>query len=878
MSAELPLDSAPRVIDDVRTELEFHIEQRAAELEASGTPRAQALSEARALFGDRDTIEAECRTIEQRRRQTKERAFRLQSLRQDIVLGFRLLRKSPLFALSAIVTLAIGIGANAAVFSLVNQTILQPLGFPHANRLMTVTERHSDGWGNLAWATFAEIEQRSRSFDAIASYGSDVSTVLGTATPLRVPAAVVSSNFFSVFGARVERGRLPLPAEHREGGNRVAVVSHALWRDQLGAPASLTGVQIKLDVVYDVIGVLGGEFAFPGNVQIWTPLELDPQSRSYTAHNWQVIGRLRAGVTPASAQRELDALLKEMGTRYAPDFDAVGSTVTPLQDALTADLRTPLYLLFAASTVLLLAACTNLASAQLARGAARAGELAVRSALGASRGRLVRQLLTESAVLALLGAGAGLLLSRVLLKAFALTAPAEWRLERVPLDGWVLLFALAIAGLTALGFGLLPARRLSDGATMLALRGGDRGTGSRRSMRVWHVIVAGEIALAITLLSGSQVLIRSFAQVMRTDLGFNPTDVRTLMVNLPVASYGDSVSVDVFHESVLARLRSTAGVSAVGFANRLPLESGNPNGAMEVEGKPLDAGGKFNGSALYRVIGGEYFAAMGIPLLEGRALGPADDRSAPRAVVIDETLAQQHWPGQSAVGQRLRPYGMDSDDEPWFTVVGVVKSVRAGSVTEAFTPTYYFDHRQRPAGRARSVSYAARSPIDAAVATSIMRREINAVDAQVPVEAGSMARILADAVAVRRFMMLLLGAFAAMALLLALVGIYSVVSYTVARRTREIGVRLALGASPRQVLRIILQSGMNGILPGLGVGALLAVVSNHALRTLLYGVSPQDPFALGTAVVTLGVVALVSTLLPARRATRVSPLVAMRAD
>jgi putative ABC transport system permease protein len=874
MSPELPLERTPRVIDDVRTELEFHIEQRAAELEASGTPHAQALSEARALFGDRDTIEAECRTVEQRRRNTKERAFRLQSLRQDIVHGLRLLWRSPLFTLSAIVTLATGIGANAAVFSLVNQVILQPLGFPQANRLMTVTERHRDGWGNLSWATFVEVEQRSRAFAALASYGSDVSTVLGTATPLRVPTASVSSNFFSVFGARVERGRLPLPAEHRDGGNRVAVVSHALWRDHLGAPASLTGVQIKLDVVYDVIGVLPGAFTFPENVQVWTPLELDPQSTSHTAHNWQVSGRLREGVTPASAQRELDALLTEMGTRYAPDFDAVGATVTPLQDALTADLRTPLYLLFAASTVLLLAACTNLASAQLARGAARAGELAVRSALGASRGRLVRQLLTESAVLALLGAGAGLLLSRVLLKAFALTAPAEWRLERVPMDGWVLLFALVIAVLTALGFGLLPALRLSDGATMLVLRG----TGSRRSTRVWHVIVAAEIALALMLLSGSHVVIRSFAQVMRTDLGFNPTDVRTSMVNLPVASYGDSVSVDVFHESVLARLRSTAGVSAVGFANRLPLESGNPNGAMEVEGKPLDAGGTFNGSALYRVIGGEYFTAMGIPLLEGRALGPADDRSAPRAVVIDATLAQQQWPGQSALGKRLRPYGMDSDDEPWFTVVGVVKSVRAGSVTEAFTPTYYFDHRQRPASRTRSVSYAVRSPVDAAVVTSIMRREINAVDAQVPVEAGSMARILADAVAVRRFMMLLLGAFAGMAMLLALVGIYSVVSYTVARRTREIGVRLALGASPRQVLHIILQSGMRGILPGLIAGALLAVAGNRAIRTLLYGVSPQDPFALGTAVVTLGVVAVVSTLVPARRATRVSPLVAMRAD
>jgi predicted permease len=877
--AELPISRTPRVADDVHDELEYHIAERARELEALGVPPDQAMRDARALFGDRSAIEKECADIEKRRRRVHQRAFRMRSLQQDVVVGSRLLRKTPLFTIAAILTLAIGIGANAAVFSLVNQVILQPLPFPNADRIVRISERHEQGYGNLAWSTFAELHETSTSFAAMTSYGTDRVTVLGAATPLRAQAAEVSEKFFDVFGARPERGRLPLPGEHAVGANPVVVVSHAFWRDHLGAPPSLDGVQLRLDVVHDVVGVMPAGFSFPDNADLWMPLERNPQPPSHTAHNWTVAGLLRTGVNPLGAQRELDMQLRSMREIYAADFDALGSIVTPLQDVLTASLKTPLYLLFAASAVLLLAACTNLASAQLARGATRAGELAIRSALGASRLRLIRQLLTESALLAFLGAATGLLVARMLLKMFAIAAPASLHLERVTIDGWVLVFALIVSLVTALGFGLLPALRLSESTANIALREGGRSTVSKRGMRVWNVLVAAEIALAIMLLSGSQVLIRSFANVMQTDLGFDADNVTTAMVNLPVANYPDSSgSAPQFHESVLTRVRATPGIAAVGFANRLPLEGGGPSGAVQIEGKPNGSRGPFNSYAVYRIIGGEYFQAMGMRIVEGRALNAGDDASAPPVVIVDETFAQQEWPGESAIGRRLRPFGMDRLEEPWHTVVGVVASVRTGSITEPFQPTYYFDHRQRPESRSRSASYVVRTATAGAAASAILQREIAAVDAQVPVEAGSMARILADTVADRRFMMLLLGAFAGVALLLAIVGIYAVVSYTVAQRTREIGVRLALGATPAQVLTLVIQSAMRGVIPGLVGGALLAFVSVRALRSLLYGVSPQDPWALLTAVALLGGVGVLSTVIPARRATRVDPRIAMSGE
>jgi predicted permease len=396
---DLPMSGQRPVNEDVRGELEFHIEQRVRELMASGHKPDDARRMAQQAFGDRDSVEAECREIESRRRVARRRARRLSDLRDDLKLGTRLLWRSPGFTVACVVTLGLGIGANTAVFSIVDDVILTPLAFQEADRLVELVERHEQGFGNLPWANFVELEGAANSFAAMAEYVSGTSTVLGTDRPLRVEVAFVSRDFFTVFSLRPVVGRLPLPEEHQLGAAPVAVVSHAFWRDRLGSPSSLEGRRLELNFDYEIIGVLPPGFDFPNESQVWTPAELFAPPQSRTAHNLTAIARLRPRVSPSAAQQEVDALLSRMREKYYPDFDAVGSTVRPLQDVLTASSRAPLYLLLGASGVLLLAACTNLASAGLARGASRSSEFAVRAALGAVRQRLVRQVLTESALL-----------------------------------------------------------------------------------------------------------------------------------------------------------------------------------------------------------------------------------------------------------------------------------------------------------------------------------------------------------------------------------------------------------------------------------------------------------------------------------------------
>jgi predicted permease len=877
---ELPLSRVKPVSEDVSRELEFHIEQRAAEFVARGYAPEQARSMARELFGDRASVEAECREIESRRRLARRRSRRLEALRQDVRLGVRMLRKSPGFTVAATLTLALGIGANTAVFSIVNKVVLQPLSYENADRMVTMVERHEKGWGNIPWANFLDIEAQARSFAAMTSYGSRTVTVLGDGRAMRVKAASISRDFFRVFTVRPVMGRLTLPEDHRQGANPVAVVSYAFWRDQLGAPPSLDGVHVRIGLDYAVVGVLPAGFEFPDGNQLWGPMELTEQSMYRTSHNWEVLGRLKPGVTPPAAQREVDAILARLKPVHYPDFDAVGSTVTALQDAMTSSTRKPLYLLLAASGLLLLAACTNLASAMLARGTARAGELAVRSALGATRMRLVRQLLTESTILSLLGCAAGIGLAAGLLRALAVLAPASLPLGQVHIDGWVMTFAIIVAVVTALLFGLLPALRLSEAGTASVLREGSRGTADARRVRAWNVLVGAEVAFAVVLLSGSGLLLRSFARVMEVQLGFDPNGVMAAKVNLPAINYGDtSATVAAFHARVLESLGRQPGLEAVGFANLLPLEGSGPSGSMEVEGKPLDPRGPFNGYAFYRVTGGEFFRAMGIPLVRGRLFGTGDDAKAPPVVIVNETFASAEWPNEDPIGKRVRPAGQDrAGGEPWHTVVGVVGDARIASVTDRYREMYYFDHRQRPAYRSRSVTYAVRTSLDLAALTGLLQRTIAAADPQVPVEIRSVRRLLSDAVADRRFTMVVLAAFAGVAFFLAVIGIYAVVSYSVAQRTREIGVRLALGGTPAGMRRMVLGSSMRAVAPGLAVGALLALVSSNTLRSLLYGVSPFDVAALGTALVLLGLAAVASSVVPAFRATRVDPMIAIRSE
>ncbi|MBK6487120.1 MAG: ABC transporter permease [Gemmatimonadetes bacterium] len=876
---DLPMSRIPPVDEDVRREVAFHIEARAAELEARGMTPDDARATAREFFGDKAAVEAECREIESRRRATNRRARRWDALRQDVRLGARLLRRSPGYTAAAVLTLALGIGANTAVFSIVNRVLLQPLAFENADRLVTMTERHESGWANLAYATYLDLREQSRSFDALAEYGAGTSTVIGTDRGFTVNTAWISRDFFKAFPLRPVMGRLPLPDEHVEGAVPVVVVSFAFWRDVLGAPSSLDTVRLRGSQDFAVVGVLPAEFDFPGGTQVWQPMELIEQSESHTSHRWDTIGRLALGVSPAAAQRDVDQVLARLNEQYYPDFDAVGSTITPLQDAMTATSRTPLYLLLAASAILLLTACTNLASASLARGTARQTELSVRSALGATRGRLVRQLVTEAVLVSVLGCLAGLGMAAVMLRLLATQAPPTLQVTDVPIDGWVLAFAAIVSVVTALLFGLLPALRLSESGTRAVLRGGTRGTGEGGRLRIWNMLVAAEVALAVVLLSGSALLIRSFSLVLETDLGFDPDQVTAATVDLPSSTYDrNSTAIPTFHARVLEQLRMQPGVGAAGFINVAPLGGNNPNGRMEVEGKPHDPRGPFTGSSVYRVIGGDYFSVMGIPLRRGRVFGPADDAAAAPVVVVSEAFVKEEWPGEDPIGKRVRPNGMDVSDEPWHVVIGVVGDVRGASVTDEFRETYYFDHRQRPAARTGYSTYVVRSSLAIGSVSALLRQGVASIDPLVVVESTPFRAFVAESVADRRFTMLVLGTFALVALVLAVVGIYAVVSYSVAQRTREMGVRLALGATPSGLRGLVVRGSMAAVIPGLLAGLVLSIGLSGALRSLLYGVTRFDPLSLGTAVALLGGAALVSVLIPAMRATRVDPMLAIRAE
>ena len=875
----LPLSKVPPVAEDVRRELEFHMEQRVAELVARGMSREQAGAAARDAFGDRAAVEEECREIETRRRDTRRRMRAREALRQDVLVGLRVLRRSPGFALAAVATLALGVGANTAVFSIVNSVLLRPLPFVEPDRLVHVVERHEKGWGDLAWTGFVDVQSQARSFTSVTAYTSGTETVLGGLTPLQVHAAVVSRDFFRVFPLRPTLGRLPLPDEHRKGAAPVAVVSYAFWRDHLGAPANLEGVHVKVDADMPVIGVLPPGFDYPDNSQLWMPAERNETRTSHTAHNYEVVGRLKSGLTAADAQRDLDALFARMRPLYEPDYDAIGSTVTPLQDVLTRSSRTPLYLLLGASAFLLLAACTNLASSLLARGTARAGEMAVRSALGASQSRLVRQLLTESALLAVAGCLAGVLLAIVALRTLVVVAPPTLAVGDVHLDARVLAFAGLTTVLTTFLFGALPAMRLSRASASSVLRDGTRGTQDRGKLRLWNMLVAAEVAFAVALLAGSVLLIRSFEKVLDSELGFDPSRVETAEINLPAVNYGgESAAIPSFHARVLERLRATPGVASVGFVNTLPVSGDGASGSLEVAGLPLDPNGPHNGYALYRVVGGDYFQALGIRLIAGRTFRESDDANAPPVVVVSETFAKRYWPNESPLGKQLRPYGMDRGQEPFATVIGVVGNTRSRGVTGPFQETYYFDHRQRPPFRSSSTTYVVRASPGAAALSSVVRRAVESVDPQVPVRTESFDAVLASSVADRRFTTLVLGAFAGTALLLAIVGIYAVVSYSVAQRTREIGVRLALGATPGGVWALIVGTAIRAVIPGLVVGAAIAIIDARLLRAMVFGVSPLDPVAIAGALAALTLAAIGSSAWPARRATRVNPITAIRSD
>ncbi len=876
------------VAEEVDRELAFHVEMRARELMEEGWEAGAAREEALRLFGDMRRVEMECREITSSHDRARARASYIEALWGDVKFSVRSLSRSPAFALVAIVTLALGIGANTAIFSVVNGVLLKPLPYPQPEQLVRVRETTPEGapLSRVAYLTYQDWRENADAFSGIAAYGGGATTVLGGDRPLIAVAVGVTEDFLRIFGVDPVIGRPLLPEDH---SNRVevAVVSHDFWRRHLGEVRDLSRTRLQLyGLDLTVVGVLPPSFDYPGEVDIWFPVELVGSGGSRTGHNNLIVARLADGVTQTQAQQEMHALAASLSEKY-PDHRHPGASVVRLQEFTVASARRPLLLLLGAAGLVLLVACVNIASTLLARGETRQRELAIRASIGADRWRLVRQLFSESLMIAGLGGAAGLGLAYVLLRGLLALAPADLpRLDAVDLDPQVLGFALAIALGTAFLFGLLPAFRSSNTNVSVALRTGDRGSAGVKSNRLWNALIGTEVALAGVLLVGAGLLIKSFKGVLSVDPGFDASDVLTIDVTLPGTKYsfGDP-SVANFHSELATRLESLPGVERAGLISSLPLSGSDPDGAFAIEGRPgercFDAPGYglwcAVGSASYRVASAGYFEAMDIPLVRGRNFSESDRAGAPMVMLINESMARKFWPDGDVLGARVQTGGMDRYGAEWTTVIGIVGDVRHSGLATETQPEYYVHYLQRP-DRSQFATIVLEGSIAATSLVQPVDAAIRSFDPDVPAEFTSMAVRRSSSVADRRFIMMVLALFAALALILAAVGIYGVVSYSVAQRTRETGIRIALGADPTSVLWMTLRRALTVVFIGIAVGALGAVGLTRLLRNLLYEVSPTDPTTLIGVVLILTAVAALASYAPARRGTRVDPLITMRMD
>ena len=796
----------------------------------------------------------------------------------DLRFAARTLLRAPIFTLVAVVTLALGVGANSAIFSVVNGVLLSPLPYPTPESLVWVAESQPSRGRTMAvaWANFEDWRERSRSFTGLAAFGVGSATVLGTGRPLRATVARVSEDFWEVFPVSPVMGRLTVAADHVAGVSGVVVLREDFWRNELGA-AALDGIVLEIGGDrLQAVGVVPASMDFPARAQLWKPAS--PSSTSRTAHNWRLVGRLADGVTLAAADAELDDITRAIVTAEPadPEFLAEEVLVIPLREQVSGSARQPLLLLLGAAGLVLLVACANLASTLLARGEARLGEMAVRASLGAGRGRLIRQLVTESVVLSAMGGLVGLVFAAILLRGLRrLSAVSIPRLNEISIDPTVFVFTGAVVLVTAFLFGLLPALRVSRADLASTLKSGSRG-GTHRRSRVWPILVGSEVALAFVLLVGSGLLVRSFVGVMGVDRGFQTAGVLTAEVQLSLIKYPTPGDHSRFYQGLVEELERRPEIESAGVVSSIPLSGFLPNGRMELDGDMSK-----HAVAGYVAASPGYFAALGIPLVRGRLFDGRDGPDAAHAAIVSQSFADAYWPGEDPVGKQVTGGGMDEfwEDQRFATVVGVVGDARYRALGREAGPVAYFPASQR-SGRLRFnaalVVRAARN--DTGAATAGLRKALSRLDPDVPPRFATMESRVRRSMAERRFMVSLLGGFALVALILAAVGIYGVVSYSVARRVREIGIRLALGAEPRAVRREVQTRSMSVVALGAGVGLVATIASSRLLASMLYGVSPSDPVTLAAVALALLAAGWVAAAIPSARSTRVDPTITMRTD
>jgi putative ABC transport system permease protein len=858
----------------VDEEIAFHIDMRAGELEAGGVPRVEARRQAEREFGDVGVARAELIADDARAERRRTLADTLVDGTRDLRIAVRGLLRAPGFLVVAVATLAIGIGATTALFSVVDGVLLKPLPYADPDRLVAVSPDHA-----FLRAEYALARERARSFEALAGYRSGVGfSVVGAGEPMRLVGAVASSNLFTVLGTTPAFGRGFTDTDEQPGAEPVVLLSHGLWQEHFAGERGVLGSVLSIDgVPHTVIGVMPRRFGFPSaETRLWVPLVLDPAE---VGSHWGVggvnaVARLAPGVTADGARQEMVGLADPMrlgnplwtpNPPYRADL-----RVVPLAERVTGDAGGTLLLLLGATAFLLLIACANVGNLYMVRVLGRERDLAVRAALGGGRPHIVRAILAESGVIALAGGVLGVALGYALLGALLpLLPPGTPRLEQVALDGRVLGFTVAITAAAALLFSLLPLLRMSAGRLQMSIREGGRGGGEGRAMRrVTRGVVVAEVALAVALLLGASLLIRSLGALHAIDPGFGTEGAVAARLSPPAPSLPDRDARLAFYDRVLARAEALPGVTAAAVAGQLPFDGERIETAAAVEHVTTDP----NNLPVFdfRAVTPGVFSALAMPVLDGRAFNDADRAGALPVAIIDQAAADRFWPGESPIGRRIgRPWMNE-----WLTIVGVVPTVRNNDLLAEPVPALYVPFAQQPTVAATLVVRGGR-PVGATAAA--LRAAVREVDPSVPVtNVRSLGALVGESVAGSRALALLLSLFAGVALLLGALGVYGVLAFSVQRRARELGVRLALGATAAEVRRLVLREGAVLVLAGIALGVPAALALAGLAGGLLYGVGPLDPVSIMVAPLLLGAAGLGAAWLPARRAARVEPAETLR--
>ena len=809
----------------------------------------------------------------------------MDALLHDIRYGIRRLARSPGFTGLAVLVLALGIGGTATAFGVVNAVLLRPLGFPDPGALVHPYSLWRGSWSTASPPDFADWRARSRSFTELAASNSGSFALTGDGPAEQIPGAEVTGGFFAVLGTPPLLGRTLTTADDDPGAAPGVVLGYDLWRRRFGADSGVVGRTVRLEgTSTTVLGVMPAGFVYPDGSELWLPLRFtaDQMATQRGAHYLDVVGRLRHGVTLEAADRELRGIAGALAGEY-PRTDAnYSATVISLRDALVGDVRTPLLLLLSALGVVLLIACANVAGLLVVRGIAREREIAIRSALGGGRGRLVRTLITESTILAALGGIAGTMIALWGTAWVAhLSGSAIPLLGETRMDGGVLAFIGLVTLCTVVVFGLLPAwQTVAGGALAFRLQSESRGsTGAR--LRTRNALVVAQTALAVLLLVGAGLLLKSFVRLQRVDPGFDPRHVLTFGVSLPDASYPTPARSALFYQSLIERLDALPGVRAAGAVFGLPLtDFGYSISALELDGRTLSQEEQDGLSLQIRIVTPGYFAAMGIPVRRGRGILTSDREGTPPVMVVNDAAARRIWPDQDPIGHRLTVgtrLGLGQDHaRAGGEVVGVIGDLKESALSQPADPTMYLSHAQFPMG---FMSVAIRTSGDPLPLAKLAQAALAATDPDVPLfRLRSMDQLLAASIAQPRLYALLLALFALVAITLAAVGLYGVLAQTVAQRERELGVRMALGATARDVVAMVVKQATRLAAVGVVVGLAGGLAATRILATLLFGVKPFDPGTFVTVGVGLFVIALVASLVPARRATQVDPMEALRTE